>query len=228
MRNAAATTVAPTGTISILADCSGGIEPLFSVVFVRHVLAGARLLEVNRIFRDLAQRRGFYCDELLEQIARQGSLAHLDQVPDDLKRIFRCALDIAPESHVRMQAAFQQHCDAAISKTINFPEDAPVEHVAHIYRLAHELGCKGITIYRYGSRPGQPMARDDRPAANGQAVTTPPSSDLPQAASCCTIRRKPEVAISENHYDVRCPNCGEKLSFTEGCVKCQACGYTQC
>ena len=199
-RHAAVTTVAPTGTLSIIADCSGGIEPLFSVVFVRNVLGGARLLEVNDVFRQVAQQQGFYADELLARIAEAGSLRHFPQIPPAVKRVFVCAHDIEPLWHVRMQAAFQEHCDAAISKTINFPHDATVEQVDEIYRLAHELGCKGITVYRDGCRPSQPMARSA--AENGPTKTEPAGQttaagppehlipmDLPEIMTCVRIRQ---------------------------------------
>ncbi|KPK78176.1 MAG: hypothetical protein AMJ79_00660 [Phycisphaerae bacterium SM23_30] len=157
-RNAAVTTVAPTGTLSIIADCSGGIEPMFSVAFTRNVLGGAQLPEVNRVFQQVAQDRGFYSADLIRRIAEQGSLADCDDIPEDVKRVFVCAHDIDPEWHVRMQAAFQEHCDAAISKTINFPHDAGVDQVDKIYHLAYELDCKGITVYRDGCRADQPMS----------------------------------------------------------------------
>ena len=163
MRNAAVTTVAPTGTISIIANCSGGIEPLFSLAFVRNVLRGQvpserPLVEVNDTFREVALRRGFYSDELIERIAHEGTLAHIDQVPEDIKRVFVCAHDITPDWHMRTQAAFQRHCDSSISKTINFPHEAAQADVEQIYRLAYELRCKGVTVYRNGCRAGQPMA----------------------------------------------------------------------
>ncbi|MFC1782514.1 adenosylcobalamin-dependent ribonucleoside-diphosphate reductase [Planctomycetota bacterium] len=157
-RNAAVTTVAPTGTLSIIADCSGGIEPMFSIAFTRHVLGGAELPEVNQVFQQVAQERGFYSPDLIQQIAEQGSLAGCEDVPDDVKRVFVCAHEIDPEWHIRMQAAFQEHCDAAISKTINFHHDATVDQVDHIYLMAHQLGCKGITVYRDGCRAEQPMS----------------------------------------------------------------------
>jgi len=159
-RNASVTTVAPTGTLSILADCSGGIEPLFSLVFTRNVLDGKKIPQVNPVFRQVAQSHGFYNDDLIHRIAEAGSLAHLDDIPDDIKRVFVCAHDVAPEWHVRMQAAFQNHCDAAISKTINFPSQATVDQVDQIYRLAYKLKCKGITVYRDASRKHQPMTQD--------------------------------------------------------------------
>ena len=162
LRNAATTTVAPTGTISIIANCSGGIEPLFSLVFFRHVLDGQRLMEVNRHFERTAKERGFFSQELMERIAECGSLRKIEGIPEDIQRVFCTAHDIAPEWHIRMQAAFQQHCDASISKTINFPREATAEDVRKIYLLAHEHRCKGVTVYRDGCRQNQPMALADR------------------------------------------------------------------
>ena len=163
MRNATVTTVAPTGTISIIANCAGGIEPLFSLAFLRNVLHGQRqgerpLIEVNETFRTVSRKRGFYSEKLIERVAREGTLAHIDDVPDDVRRVFVCAHDIQPDWHVRMQAAFQRSCDSSISKTINFPKDATRADVAKIYSLAYELRCKGVTVYRNECRTQQPMA----------------------------------------------------------------------
>ncbi len=157
-RNAAVTTVAPTGTLSIIADCSGGIEPLYSLAFTRNVLNGSRLPEVNSFFRLAAQDRGIYTDQLFTHLAKMGSLEGIDGIPDDIRRIFVCAHDIGPEWHVRMQAQFQQYCDASISKTINMPVGATAEQVNQVYQQAYQLGCKGITVYRDGCRRCQPMA----------------------------------------------------------------------
>jgi ribonucleoside-diphosphate reductase alpha chain len=161
MRNSATTTVAPTGTISIIANCSGGIEPLFSLAFFRHVLNGKKLAEVNPIFEKAAREAEVYSPELIEKIAQEGTLAHLESIPEDLKRVFVCSHDIAPIWHVRMQGAFQKHCDSSISKTINLPHTASREEVSDIYRLAWELDCKGVTVYRDGCRHFQPMALDN-------------------------------------------------------------------
>lgn len=166
MRNACSTTVAPTGTISIISGCSGGVEPMFSLAFIRNVLRGQKqgerpLVEVNELFMEIAKQRGFYSQELMERIAREGTLAHIDDVPEDIKRVFVCAHDIAPVWHMKMQAAFQHHCDSSISKTINFPHTAAVEDVDTIYRLAFEMRCKGVTVYRDGCREHQPMALQD-------------------------------------------------------------------
>jgi ribonucleoside-diphosphate reductase alpha chain len=155
LRNATATTVAPTGTISIIAGCSSGVEPLFAVSFMRNVLGGARLFETNGLFEQVAKERGFYSAELLEEVARTGSVKHVRGVPEDVKRVFVTALDIAPVWHVRMQAAFQRHVDNAVSKTVNLPHSAKVEDVKAVYNLAAELKCKGVTVFRYGSKPEQ-------------------------------------------------------------------------
>src|SRR3990172_3515532 len=154
-RNATVTTVAPTGTISIIAGCSSGIEPLFAVSFMRNVLSGARLFETNYLFEQIAKERGFYSAKLFEEIARTGSVQKIDGVPDDVKRLFVTALDIAPVWHVKMQAAFQKSTDNAVSKTVNLPNDAKAEDVMEIYDLAWKLKCKGVTVFRYGSKPEQ-------------------------------------------------------------------------
>ncbi|UCE58948.1 MAG: vitamin B12-dependent ribonucleotide reductase [Phycisphaerales bacterium] len=163
MRNATCTTVAPTGTISIIAGCSGGIEPMYSLAFYRNVLREQErgdkpMIEVNPIFEAIAVKRGFLSEGLMERIATDGTLAGAEEVPAEVKQVFVCAHDIAPEWHMRMQGAFQKHCDASISKTINFPESATVDEVAEIYKLAYELDCKGVTVYRNGCRDNQPMA----------------------------------------------------------------------
>ncbi|ABK15092.1 MULTISPECIES: adenosylcobalamin-dependent ribonucleoside-diphosphate reductase [Methanothrix] len=152
MRNATVTTIAPTGTISIIAGTSSGIEPLFAVSFVRHVLEGARLIESSPLFERMASERGIMTPALRAEVARRGSIQEIPGIPDDIKELFLTALDISPEQHVRIQAAFQKHTDNAVSKTVNLPEKASVSDVIKVYRLAYELGCKGITVYRYGSR----------------------------------------------------------------------------
>jgi ribonucleoside-diphosphate reductase alpha chain len=156
LRNCNLTTVAPTGTISIFAGCSGGIEPLFAVAFMRNQ-AGALMPDVNPDFVRMAEEGGWYSDELMERIAQEGHI-HFDEVPEEVQRIFRTAHDITPEWHVRMQAAFQEHTDSAISKTTNFPREATEDDVRQIYDLAFRLGCKGVTVYRDGSREGQVLS----------------------------------------------------------------------
>jgi ribonucleoside-diphosphate reductase alpha chain len=155
IRNATVTTVAPTGTISIIGGCSGGIEPIFAVAFVRSVMDGTRLLEIQPTFEELGTERGFYSRDLMLEIAKKGSIQHMEKVPEDIQRIFVTSLDIDPKWHVRMQAAFQKHVDNAVSKTVNLPPEATVEDVRQVYLLAYKLKCKGITVYRYGSKREQ-------------------------------------------------------------------------
>jgi len=155
MRNATVTTIAPAGTISIIAGVSSGIEPLFALAFVRHVLEGRELLEVNPFFETLAKQEGFYSEDLMRKIAQNGDLQGLREVPEKIRKLFVTAHDISPEDHIRMQAAFQKYTDNAVSKTVNFPYEATVDDVTKVYQLAYELGCKGVTIYRDGSRINQ-------------------------------------------------------------------------
>jgi len=158
VRNATSTTIAPTGTISIIANASSGIEPLFAVSYVRQVLDKDILVEVHPLFEKIARERGFYSPELMKKIAEHGTVQDIAEVPDDLRRIFVTSHDITPEDHIRMQAAFQKYTDNAVSKTVNFTHEATREDVATVYRLAHQKGCKGVTIYRDGSRDQQVLS----------------------------------------------------------------------
>lgn len=155
LRNATVTTIAPTGTISIVAGATSGIEPLFAVAFVRNVMEGTRLFEVNPYFEEVAKKEGFYSRELMVKIARTGSIRDFREIPARIRRIFVTALDIDPRWHVRMQAAFQKHTDNAVSKTINLSPTASQEEVRRAYLLSWKLKCKGITVYRYGSKREQ-------------------------------------------------------------------------
>ena len=158
LRNATATTIAPTGTLSIIAGCSSGIEPLFALSFVRTVMDNDKLMEVNPIFERVARERGFYSQELMDEVARQGSIHAIESIPEDVRRVFVTAHDVSSEWHVRMQAAFQRFTDNAVSKTVNLPRDATVEDVRKVYDLAFQLACKGVTIYRDGSKENQVLS----------------------------------------------------------------------
>lgn len=159
LRNATVTTIAPTGTLSIIAGCSSGIEPIFAVSFVRTVMEGTKLIEINPYFEKVAKERGFWTRELMERIADRGSVQEFDQIPDDVKAIYMTAHDISPSEHIAMQAAFQKYVNNAVSKTVNFPHKATPKDVEDVYLLAYKLNCKGVTVYRDGSREQQVLTR---------------------------------------------------------------------
>jgi len=171
MRNAALTTIAPTGSISIIAGCSSGIEPYYAIAFERNVLDGTRLVEVNPLFEQTARRQRFYSDELIQRIASRHSLADFKEIPEPVRGVFLTATDISAEDHIRMQAAFQKHCDSSVSKTVNFPQSATNADVKEAFEQAYRLGCKGVTIYRDSSRPDQVLSTVGRTAAGVLTAT---------------------------------------------------------
>ena len=158
LRNATTTTIAPTGTLSIIAGVSSGIEPAFAISYIRNVMDNTEMTEVNPIFEDMAKRRGFYSEELMKQIAKMGSLSHIPSIPDDIKEVFVTSHDIDPSWHVRMQAVFQGHVDNAVSKTVNLRNEATVDDVKAVFMQAYAMGCKGVTLYRDGSRDSQVLS----------------------------------------------------------------------
>jgi len=193
MRNAATTTVAPTGTVSIIADCSSGIEPLFSLSFYRNVLNGQKLVETNKIFKLYAQEKGFYSEDLFRKLAEGTPLKNIENVDEEAKKIFVTAHEVEPIYHIRMQAAFQKHCDSSISKTINFPNSATKEEVEQIYRMAYEYRVKGVTVYRDGCRRNQPMATEKKASAEKEKASdmqTLKPIKIPEIMSCLRIRQK--------------------------------------
>ncbi|HCR13314.1 vitamin B12-dependent ribonucleotide reductase [Solidesulfovibrio sp.] len=160
-RNATTTTIAPTGTLSIIAGCSSGIEPLFALAFSRHVMDGEKLVEANPHFVAAMKEAGAYSESLMEEVTRKGSIAHIGMLPEELREVFVTAMDIEPVWHLKMQAAFQKYTDNAVSKTVNLPGAATKEDIREIYWLAYELGCKGVTVYRDGCKSNQVLCTGD-------------------------------------------------------------------
>ena len=221
MRNATRTTIAPTGTISIIAGCSSGIEPLFALSFYRKVLGGTVLLETNPDFEATAKSKGFWAPGLAEAAARHGGVRTLDQVPDEIAHVFGTAHEIAPEWHVRHQAMFQRYVDNAVSKTINLPEKATLDDVRNIFLLARDLGCTGITVYRDGSKEWQVLNKG-RPFGTdiGTVEGSPPAFGEDEHASA----PRPGQSVLAS-----CPICGaEAFEFAEACGKCHSCGHSTC
>ncbi len=195
VRNATVTTIAPTGTLSIIAGCSSGVEPLFGLTFVRRVMDGAELMEVNPVFESVAKEAGFYSNALMKDIAAHGGCTGVPTVPEDVQRVFVTAHDISPDWHIRMQSAFQKYTDNAVSKTVNFPNSATPEDVKKVYLMAYRLGCKGVTIYRDGSRDEQVLStgatEKARKAAAGQHMTV--ASASPELAEEKKPRSRPAL-----------------------------------
>ncbi|MBW1816167.1 MAG: vitamin B12-dependent ribonucleotide reductase [Deltaproteobacteria bacterium] len=322
-RNATTTTIAPTGTLSIIAGCSSGVEPLFALSFVRNVMDDDRLFEVNPYFEAVAKERGFYNDELMDDIAKKGSIHDLDRIPEDVREVFVTAHDVTPEWHIRMQAAFQKYTDNAVSKTVNLPREAGPNEVKKVYDLAYDLGCKGVTIYRDGSKENQVLSFSEKEKAqeaikgavkerpetlegfttkmttgmgnlyvtvtelegkpfevfaiigkSGRSATAKTEAigrlvslcfragvevehvveqlkgiggehpvfrkdglvlSIPDAVSRILEKRylqgKPVSGRRKNENTLlgeKCPECGETISFEEGCMTCHFCGFTKC
>jgi ribonucleoside-diphosphate reductase alpha chain len=204
MRNATVTTIAPTGTISIIAGCSSGIEPLFAIAYIRNVMDKDELSEINPIFESVAKERGFYSNELMIKVAQHGSIAELKEIPEDVRRTFITAHDITPETHIRMQAAFQEFTDNAVSKTVNFSHSATPEDVRKVYLMAFDLGLKGVTVYRDGSRDEQVLnigkvnRKGDEPSAP-ETGAVPAEKGDDAAGSLRAPRPRPAVTRGATH-----------------------------
>jgi ribonucleoside-diphosphate reductase alpha chain len=196
IRNACQLTVAPTGTISMIAGCSSGIEPLFALSYHKHnILGGESLRYVDRGFEEAARQGGFYSDDLMEYLADGGSLEERDDVPEWARRVYVTAADITPEMHVRMQAVFQESVDAAISKTINFPNDATDNDVRAAYMLAWELGCKGITVYRAGSREAEVLTKGADRRERDAAQDARPEAQVSQEGRPRLVERERPAVV---------------------------------
>lgn len=185
-RNATVTTIAPTGTLSLLASCSSGVEPIFGYVYIRNIMDGTEMIEVNPILREVLEKKGLYTDALMKKIAAQGSLEGIEEIPAELREVFVSAHEVSPEYHIRMQAAFQKYTDNAVSKTVNFCNSATREEVAKVYNLAFRLGCKGVTIYRDGSRNEQ-VLNIGQVKKDGEQ----PSADAPAGEEQAAIKPRP-------------------------------------
>lgn len=217
IRNATTTCIAPTGTISMIAGSSGGVEPLFGLVFSRLIMDGTEMLEINPIFKDYMISRGLYSEDLMKKISVDGSLKHVDGVSEEIKHIFVTAHDVSPYWHVKMQAAFQLHTDNAVSKTVNFEEHATREDIKEAYILAYKNHLKGITVYRNNSRQFQPMNLDDKKKKVEEAPEIKEEVKSVEAYN-------PTGEVKE----VKCPECGTKIQMAEGCFICPNCGYSGC
>ena len=219
LRNATTTTIAPTGSLSIIANCSSGIEPIYALITRRRVIDAEGLIEVHPLFEEMAKSRGFYSDDLMRRLAEAGSVQALQEVPEDIRRLFVTAYDIAPQWHIKIQAAFQRHIDNAVSKTVNLRREATVEDVRRAYELAYETDCKGVTIYRDRSRPEQIL---EKPRERGpeSEVTWPGEKGDDFSQKIDNLATPVEAQ--------KCPDCGSPLRHEEGCLVCSACGYTKC
>ncbi len=191
MRNATVTTIAPTGTISLIAGCSSGIEPYYAIAFTRNVLGGKKLFDVNSIFENYLKENGLYSEELIEKISNQNSIQEVEEIPEEQKRVFVTSHDISPEWHIDMQAEFQKYIDNATSKTINFPNSATREDIAKAYQLAFQKGCKGITVYRDGSRKYQVLTTKKKEKTEAQQSV--------RAVEKVEPRERPEVTLGRTH-----------------------------
>lgn len=208
VRNATVTTIAPTGTLSIIAGVSSGVEPVFAFAFIRNVMDNTEMVEVNPILKDTLQKRGLYSEALMRKIASEGTLAHIPEIPEDIRRVFVCSHDVSPEYHVRMQAGFQHHTDNAVSKTVNFQNSAMVDEVREVYDLAYRLGCKGVTIYRDGSRDSQVL--------NIGKVKRGDEKEEPEFAQNITPRPRPEVTSGfTERVKIGCGNLYVTVNYDE-------------
>lgn len=241
MRNSALTTIAPTGSISMLVDCSSGVEPFFALSYYKEVLNGQRLIYINEHLEKTLKQFGLWKEEIIKQIEKSGSIKNIQEIPENIRKIFVTAMDINEEDHIKMQSTFQEYVDNSISKTINFPNSATREDVKKGYIMAWELGLKGCTVYRDGSRQEQ--------------VLNLHKEEKKEAAALITQLEQPEIIIAENNEqnfeevipppvmearehanlnkkDIiksrKCPECGSSVQIAEGCVLCLSCGFSAC
>ncbi|MBI4231661.1 adenosylcobalamin-dependent ribonucleoside-diphosphate reductase [Candidatus Peregrinibacteria bacterium] len=254
MRNSMLTTVAPTGSISMLLDCSSGVEPFFALAYYKEVMGGQKLMYVNPYLKEELAKHGLDKDSIIQEIERTGTVQHITEIPLEVRKVFVTSMDISAESHTYMQAAFQEYVDNSISKTINFPNGASREDVRKGYILAWELGLKGCTVYRDGSREGQVLnlhkdseekAEEVKPAAIQQETIEFPNEQIankqitPETEISAVEVAPPPVgelrahaSVSFNKKDVikakKCPECASTIQVAEGCMLCLSCGFSVC
>lgn len=228
LRNATTTCIAPTGTISMIAGASCGIEPLFGLVFSRLILDNTQMLEINPIFKKYMEKHGLYSQDLMSEIAKEGSIADVSGINESVKSIFKTAHDITPFWHVKMQSAFQSHTDNAVSKTVNFVESATKEDIKETYILAYKNNLKGITVYRNNSRSFQPMNLDTKKESVKEPITWEEGKNGNGKDSFVLPTEPDEYTPSGELKDVKCPECGTTIQMAEGCFICPNCGYSGC
>lgn len=224
IRNATTTCIAPTGTISMIAGASGGIEPLFGLVFSRLILDNTEMLEINPIFKNYMIKHNLYSEELMKKIAIDGSIAHINNIPENIKKIFVTAHDVTPYWHVKMQAAFQLHTDNAVSKTVNFVESATRDDIKETYILAYKSHLKGITVYRNNSRTFQPMNLKKEEKKSEKII----KEKIKNPEKTIQTEKNEEYNPSGEVKTIICPECGNKIEMAEGCYICLNCGYSGC
>lgn len=218
IRNACQTTIAPTGTIGMICEASGGIEPNFAISYIKNVMDGTELIYTNKYFEKAARTRGIYSEDMMREIARVGSIQNIDGIPEDMKRVFVTAQDITPEWHVKVQAEAQRHIDSAVSKTVNFPNHATTKDIEQSYIAAYKAKCKGITVYRDGSRDNQVLNI-------GEVKGKEKSGREHQALKDQAYAKKSKSEIKQEGL---CPDCEGKLVMNEGCMHCPQCSYSAC
>ncbi|MBD3361914.1 vitamin B12-dependent ribonucleotide reductase [Candidatus Woesearchaeota archaeon] len=224
IRNAARTTIAPTGTISMIADCSSGIEPLFSIAYMKRVMGGQELTYVNQHFQNILREEGIYSEELIQKVINKASIQDIKEIPEQIRKVCVTAFDITPEWHVKMQAAFQKYTNNAVSKTVNFPNDATPAEVEKVYMMAYETGCKGVTVYRDGSREGQILNVESKKKDKDSKEKDSERKENEQSEQTA----KEVTTKKETTKNTKCPECKTEMHFQEGCSTCPACGYSKC
>lgn len=231
MRNAALTTVAPTGSISMLFDCSSGVEPFYALAYYKQGLVG-KLTYINKFLEAELKNRGLYREDIIDEIIKKGSLQHIEEIPQDMKEVYVTSMDIKASDHIRIQAAFQEHVDNSISKTINFPNHATQDDVREGYLLAWELGCKGCTVYREGSREEEVLLlRKDHKSEKQEIIEEDELSREEIAAAEPVATDRIHGTIKPNGTGKKithCPECNAKVQTGEGCVMCVSCGFSAC